>query len=206
MFDALLPAITYVTPIFRTIKETGELYEWLVDAVGAAAYGNETRTVENRMIEQYHSCSSSSVMDRVMDNFKSRNSRTRCLIATVAFGMGVDVPDIDIVVHWGVSNGIVQYWQEVGRCRRDGMAGLAVLYAYRRSLNCKIEQSFRELCANVNAGNVECLRAAILRHLAFGSETDVFPTDNCDRCCKRCTCKRCLCCCLCAEKCPCFKR
>ena len=141
-----------------------------------------------------------------MADFKSQNSRTRCLIATVAFGMGVDVPDIDVVVHWGASSGIVQYWQEMGRCRRDGETGLAVLYAYRRSLTFRTEQSLRDLCERVNQGEEHCLRAAVLRHLDLGNETSMTISDGCDLLCSTCRCNRCRCCSLCAEQCACFLR
>ena len=191
---------------FRTIRETGELYEWLVDALGAAAYASKVKTFENRIVQQYHSCSSTPVMERVLNNFQKKECTTRCLIATVAFGMGVDVPDVDIVIHWGASKGIVHYWQEIGRCRRDGKQGMAVLYAYRRSLNNRVEMSFKTLCEQMNKGEIACLRKAILEHLTI-EQNWVLPSRSvCQGNCETCGCDVCRCCNFCAETCPCFKR
>ena len=43
----------------------------------------------------------------------------RIVITTVAFGMGIQIPDIDLVIHWGPSDNSLMYWHEVGRCARD---------------------------------------------------------------------------------------
>ena len=42
------------------------------------------------------------------------------VIATIAFGMGVNAPDIVRVVHWGPSQNVLNFWQEVGRRARGG--------------------------------------------------------------------------------------
>ena len=47
----------------------------------------------------------------------------RIVITTVAFGMRIQIPDIDLVIHWGPSDIILMYWQEVGRRARDGRPG-----------------------------------------------------------------------------------
>ena len=45
-----------------------------------------------------------------------------------SFGMGIDVKDVTFIFHRGLSNSSLDYWQELGRCGRDGRAGHAVLY------------------------------------------------------------------------------
>ena len=49
-------------------------------------------------------------------------------MATIAFGMGVEVHDIRQVVHWGRVSSLMSYWQEVGRAGRDGTPARAVWY------------------------------------------------------------------------------
>lgn len=49
------------------------------------------------------------------------------VIGTIAFGMGLDCPDVRQVLHWGASHDIELYIQETGRCGRDGYMANAVL-------------------------------------------------------------------------------
>lgn len=55
------------------------------------------------------------------------DSRTRVLVATTAFGMGVDVPDVRLVVHAEAPGTLEGWWQEAGRAGRDGKPAHAVL-------------------------------------------------------------------------------
>ena len=68
------------------------------------------------------------VKDSILEEFTKPNSPLRIVVATVAFGMGVDAPDIRRVIHWGPPNSIEAYVQENGRCGRDGKSASADLY------------------------------------------------------------------------------
>jgi superfamily II DNA helicase RecQ len=102
---------------------------------------------------------------RIMEFFPKPATVIRCLVSTVAFGMGVDIPDVRFVVHWGVPSSIVTYWREVGRYARDGGPGKAILYAYPRSLNKAIVSSdMLEFCKKV--ANGECIRVSVLNNFS----------------------------------------
>ncbi len=49
-------------------------------------------------------------------------------MATVAFGMGLDCPNVRRIIHWGPSTDVEQYVQETGRAGRDGLPVVAILY------------------------------------------------------------------------------
>jgi len=64
-----------------------------------------------------------------MADFKQPNSTMHVVVSTVAYGMGIEIPDIQQVVHWGRLSSLMTYWQEVGRAGRYGASARAVWYA-----------------------------------------------------------------------------
>ena len=59
----------------------------------------------------------------------------RCVAATVAFGMGIDKPDIRMVVHYGMSKNVESYAQQIGRAGRDGLKCICILFTSSADLS-----------------------------------------------------------------------
>ena len=61
-----------------------------------------------------------SCQDRDIIQSKFKNNEINVITATIAFGMGIDIPDIYLIIHYGISKNIESYYQEIGRGGRDG--------------------------------------------------------------------------------------
>lgn len=84
--------------------------------------------VKYRLLDMFTACTHTSVKDAIVAAFTGGSSPLRIVIATIAFGMGLNCPDIQMAIHWGPPDSIETYLQEMGRAGRDGKPSRAVLY------------------------------------------------------------------------------
>ncbi|HEY6556529.1 MAG TPA: RecQ family ATP-dependent DNA helicase [Polyangiaceae bacterium] len=95
-----------------TIKEAESVWQWLVSAgVSAARYHGNLKSAE-----------------RTEAGRAFMADELRVMVATKAFGMGIDKPDIRAVVHWDLPDSLESYYQEAGRAGRDAEAARCVLF------------------------------------------------------------------------------
>ncbi|MEZ5832170.1 MAG: DNA helicase RecQ [Dongiaceae bacterium] len=138
----------------------------------------------------YHAGQDPEVRKRNQDRFMSENEAV--MVATIAFGMGIDKPDIRYVCHLNLPGSMEAYYQEIGRAGRDGApAETLLLYGYddlrmRRTFieeEGKDEEHKRREHRRLDAligycESAECRRIALL---GYFDET-VGPCGNCDNC------------------------
>ncbi|XP_060558433.1 uncharacterized protein LOC132718729 [Ruditapes philippinarum] len=185
------------TVIFcRSYNAVYAVWSYLVDTLSITPEDN------NRTAEMFHSACDDLTKDRILTEFKKDDSKIRIIVSTVAFGMGISIPDVDIVIHWGAPKNALSYWQEVGRAGRNGQLSLAVVKAYPRSLMKNItEESMRKI-----VGSDVCSRKQILKNLLTDGmdENDIPQAQLCaENNCDICDCQKCMCCRICWTECVC---
>ncbi|XYI02827.1 DNA topoisomerase 3 [Sorangium sp. So ce1128] len=80
---------------------------------------------EDLSAEAYHAGLAAPLRDRIQSAFL--DGSTEVIVATIAFGMGIDKPDVRTVIHAGLPGSVEGYYQEIGRAGRDGLPSRAVL-------------------------------------------------------------------------------
>ena len=150
-----------------------------------------------------------------MSSFLKPDTHIRLLVSTIAFGMGVQVPDVEIVVHWGGSKSILSYRQEIGRCARDRRQGDAYMILLPRVLHGKyVTPAFRDMCSELKKPGPQCLRVRILQYFILpGMDMSAIEHMKARRPCDGkhrdsdsdtgCMCDWCTCCTFCQSRCQC---
>ena len=166
-------SLQHCANIFATIKRL--LGENITEPPGSPP------DITNCIVSVFTSVSTTQMRELLLQEFSSTSTNLRLLIATTAFGLGVDCPDIERIINWGSPSMLEELVQEAGQGGRDGRPAEAILYP--KAVGRKLTQAVKDYQDTIRS--VE--ESICLGTFLFATEQPTrHPTVAC-ACCDLCT-------------------
>ena len=141
-------------------KDVAEFYEPFQSMLGPSFTdpSDFLDLAKYQLVDMYTSVTAKSVKELIVKSFCNPLGRLRVVICTIAFGMGLDCPNVCQIIHWGPAEDLEGYVQQTGRSGRDGQLCLASLFwkkgdqqhtakqmmEYCRSHTCRSQELFKD--------------------------------------------------------------
>ena len=174
----------------RRYSECAHMYTLFQNALGVnfTEPAGAPNLVKYRLVDMYTKCTEPSIKEEIVTEFSKKDVRLRIVIGTIAFGMGLDCPDVRQILHWGMSHDIESYIQETGRSGRDGFMANAVLFYCRSDSRISSPQM-----VDYSNNTIHCRREILF--CDFDDKNSIqkpcVPCLCCDVCKSTCKCENC---------------
>ena len=177
----------------RNVKTVGTIYAHFSSVLKENQFVEKDCVFENRIIAQFHRSTEQEIKNFVLKEFVKINSKIRVVIATIAFGIGIDIPDVRNIIFFGLPRSVEAYAQQFGRAGRDGRQAFSICYYF--SCNLSAKQSTKSMSQLIKSDI--CRNKLLCDHFEFSLKPhdhfydELSNIQNC-KCCDVCK-KECIC-------------
>lgn len=150
--------------------------------LGMDIFSRSDEDPSNALVEMLHSCTPPANKEKILLSFQSLSGTIRLLIATIAFGMGIDCKGVHRVIHYGPAKNVESFIQETGRAGSDGTQS-AVYILYHGILLVHVDGHMKQYVKTNH-----CRRKELLKHFECTTWQHEVPHLCCDNCAADCKC------------------
>ena len=114
----------------QSLNTCSDLFAHFLYHLGRASYypPGAAEVSDNRLFGMHHSCAPQYNKDIILQSLRDPNGVVRVVFATVALGMGIDLQDVNTIVHYGAPRSLEDYFQESGRGGQSGNDARSVVF------------------------------------------------------------------------------
>ena len=173
----------------QKIDDCVKLYQFFATALVDCAFIPPGECIlQNALFGMFHAKITNKDKDILLRSYSDPDGKCRVMFATIAFGMGMNIPNIHTVVHYGPSSTIDNYVQESGRAGRDGKRSDAVILVYPGALRGNISKPMKSYCKDEWS---TCRRNRLMQEYLgqYGAPIELHTC--CDICAAMCKCGTC---------------
>lgn len=170
----------------QTIKQCSIIYATIKGLLGDHFFAEQSnKNPRHVLLDMLHSCTPKSNKDSILRSFQELTGCVRVLVATIAFGMGVDCKGVHTTIHFGPPKNIEAYIQESGRAGRDDIPSLSYII-YQGLLLTHVDKEIRNYLKTNS-----CRRQYLMRYFGISLNNTEIPEPVhacCDKCAEKCSC------------------
>lgn len=194
-FTVIRQDVSFITAVKKYLPKNGTVIIYVLRRKEADRFSDELRR-EGFESQPYHAGMKAKNRHSVSQSFA--DGTTRIVVATIAFGMGIDRADVRVVIHYGSPKNLESYYQEAGRAGRDGLPSKCIIFWNPRDFQFhrqwltvrrdRIPPEYLQHCENLVKEmenfliSTKCRRVEILRYFNFSMPELPIHEACCDNC------------------------